>query len=289
MTTVFIAGSISISNLHAKVQERINKIVSSEFNVVVGDADGADTSIQECLRAYNAEKVTVYCTGETPRNNVANWPIHQVQSKAKAGSRAFFTAKDLEMAKSSDFGLMVWDCKSTGTLSNVIELLKSKKKSVVFVNKNKEFVNVGDKSGLDQLLQFMSDHARAKAEEKIGLSAKISALNQESFVLDDPIDEPKQETQERIIDIIAPATEETNSSMVENESLKLRTVLMSALSNYIVNTHLSQSQAAKMWGVTQPRISDLTRGKVDVFGLDTLVNMASTAGLRVEIKVSERP
>jgi len=289
MTTVFIAGSISISNLHEKVRERINKIVSSEFNVVVGDADGADTSIQECLRFYNADKVTVYCTGESPRNNIANWPIHQVHSKARAGSRAFFTAKDLEMAKNSDFGLMVWDCKSTGTLSNVIELLKSKKKSVVFVNKNKDFVTVGDKSDLDQLLHFMSDHARSKAEEKIGLSAKISALSQDSFFLDTPIND---HSSEKSNDISNAATDsanvETGLSAVENESIKLRTTLMSALSDYIVKTHLSQSQAAKMWGVTQPRISDLTRGKVDVFGLDTLVNMASTAGLRVEIKVSEQ-
>jgi predicted XRE-type DNA-binding protein len=81
---------------------------------------------------------------------------------------------------------------------------------------------------------------------------------------------------------------EAISGEFENESVKLRTVLMSALSDYIARTHLSQLQAAKVLGVTQPRISDLTRGKVDVFGLDTLVNMASTAGLRVEMQVIER-
>jgi len=81
---------------------------------------------------------------------------------------------------------------------------------------------------------------------------------------------------------------EAVSETAENESVKLRAVLMSALSEYIARTHLSQSQAAKVLGVTQPRISDLTRGKVDVFGLDTLVNMASTAGLRVEMQVSKR-
>jgi len=285
MTTVFIAGSISISQLHEKVQERIKNIVSGDLNVVVGDADGADTSIQECLRAYHAKKVTVFCTGETPRNNVANWPVHHVQSKARSGTRAFFTAKDVEMAKNSDFGLMVWDCKSTGTLSNVIELLKAKKKSVVFVNKNKDFVTVGDKSGLDHLLHFMSEHARAKAEEKIGLSAKISALSQESFLLD----EPPTESPKNLLDVPAnPVETEAPLNTTENESVKLRAVLMSALADYIVRTHLSQSQAAKVFGVTQPRISDLTCGKVDVFELDTLVNMASTAGLRVEMQVSRR-
>ncbi len=286
MTTVFIAGSISISHLHEKVQERISNIVSSDLNVVVGDADGADKSIQECLRSYRARKVTVYCTGEVPRNNVANWPVHHVQSKARAKSRAFFTAKDIEMAKNSDFGLMVWDCKSTGTLSNVIELLKEKKKSVVFVNKHKDFVTVGDQSGLSQLLHFMSEHARAKAEEKIGLSAKIAELNQESLFLDAPPAAPTVEEAEEIT-ASHPATDAILAAF-EDESMKLRLMLMSALSDYILRANLSQSQAAKVLGVTKPRISDLTHGKADVFGLDTLVNMAYTVGLRVDLQVSER-
>lgn len=184
MTTVFIAGSISISRLHKKVQERIGKIVSSHLDVVVGDADGADTSIQICLNYFQAEKVTVYCTGDLPRNNVADWPVHNVYSKAKVGSRAYFTAKDLEMARKSDYGLMIWDCKSTGTLNNVIELLREKKKSVVFVNKSSNFVNVSDKSGLDYLLTFMSAHSRTKAEEKINLSSMIAGIAQEQLSLD---------------------------------------------------------------------------------------------------------
>jgi predicted XRE-type DNA-binding protein len=283
MTTVFIAGSISISRLHEKVQERINKIVSSDFDVVVGDADGADTSIQECLQRFHAGKVTVFCTGDAPRNNVAEWPVHRVVSKAKAGSRAYFTAKDLEMARTSDYGLMVWDCKSTGTLSNVIELLREKKKSVVFVNKDKDFVTISDKSGLDNLLSFMSEHARAKAEEKIGLSSMIASISQEQFSLEiagngHPLPEPEAE----------PSTAEPiEESAISSESMKLRSALMSALKDHISRAHLSQSQAAKVFGVTQPRISDLTRGKVDLFGLDALVNMAATAGLRVEMHVRQ--
>ena len=283
MTTVFIAGSISISRLHEKVADRINKIVSSDFNVVVGDADGADTSIQECLQRYQARKVTVYCTGDSPRNNVAEWPVHRVVSKAKAGTRAYFTAKDLEMARHSDYGLMVWDCKSTGTLSNVIELLREKKKSVVFVNKNKDFVTVSDQNGLEHLVAFMSDHARAKAEEKIGLTAKIANIAHEQLSLDIGANNELS---------ASPVKDLEPSSLVEAspgqpESVKLRAALMTALKEHISRAHLSQSQAAKVFGVTQPRISDLTRGKVDLFGLDALVNMAATAGLRVEIHVRE--
>ncbi|WP_431285568.1 helix-turn-helix domain-containing protein [Humitalea sp. 24SJ18S-53] len=283
MTTVFIAGSISINRLHEKVADRINKIVSSDFNVVVGDADGTDTSIQECLQRYQAGKVTVYCTGDSPRNNVAEWPVHRVVSNAKAGTRAYFTAKDLEMARHSDYGLMVWDCKSTGTLSNVIELVREKKKSVVFVNKNKDFVTISDKDGLERLVAFMSDHARAKAEEKIGLTAKIANIAHEQFSLDIGANSELSTSPVKDLEPSAPA----EASPEQTESVKLRAALITALKEHISRAHLSQSQAAKVFGVTQPRISDLTRGKVDLFGLDALVNMAATAGLRVEMHVRE--
>lgn len=183
MTTIFIAGSISISRLHTKVEERIENVVISELDVVVGDADGADTSIQECLSRNGAKNVTVYCSGNRPRNNISGWPVKNIHPKAAPGSRAFFTAKDLEMAHASDYGLMIWDCKSTGTLSNIIELLRKGKKSVVFINKHKIFVTVSCISDFEHLLIFMSSNARFKAEEKIGLSSKIAGISREQFAL----------------------------------------------------------------------------------------------------------
>ena len=73
----------------------------------------------------------------------------------------------------------------------------------------------------------------------------------------------------------------------EAENMKLRSTLMLALKDHISRTGLSQSQAAKLFGVTQPRISDLMRGKVNLFGLDALVNMAAAAGLHVELHVGD--
>lgn len=52
-------------------------------------------------------------------------------------------------------------------------------------------------------------------------------------------------------------------------------------------SNLTQAQIAKLFGVTQPRVSDLLRGKLNVFGLDALVNMAAAAGLRVKISIRE--
>ena len=71
------------------------------------------------------------------------------------------------------------------------------------------------------------------------------------------------------------------------ENMKLRACLMDALRQHITAEGVSQTEAARLFGVTQPRISDLMRGKIDLFALDTLVNMAVTAGLRVEVKVGK--
>lgn len=71
------------------------------------------------------------------------------------------------------------------------------------------------------------------------------------------------------------------------ESMKLRAALMMALTQRIEQSGLSQVQAAERFGVTQPRVSDLVRGKIHLFSLDALVNMAAAAGLHVELRVLE--
>lgn len=72
---------------------------------------------------------------------------------------------------------------------------------------------------------------------------------------------------------------------VEAENLKVRAALMAELSAYIEQAGLTQAQAAGRFGVTQPRISDLVRGKIDLFSIDTLVNMLSAAGLQLDVVV----
>lgn len=73
----------------------------------------------------------------------------------------------------------------------------------------------------------------------------------------------------------------------EAENMKLRSVLMMALKNHLARSGMSQMEAAKLFGVTQPRVSDLMRGKINLFALDALVNMATTAGLQVEMHIRD--
>lgn len=179
MFKVFLSGSMRIKNFDKNVIDRLENIINSNYEILVGDADGVDSSMQEFLHLKNYQDVRVYCAGSQPRNNIGSWEVNYIQTLEKPGTRAFFTAKDLEMAKECDYGFMVWDTKSTGTLSNAIELLSEKKYSLVYVNKEKEFIKVKSIDDLEKLLSFMSPTSYEKADKKIRLREKVDSFKHE--------------------------------------------------------------------------------------------------------------
>lgn len=89
---------------------------------------------------------------------------------------------------------------------------------------------------------------------------------------------------EQRFDSVWDALEDTAG---EAENMKARSALMIAIAERIQAQGMTQAAAAKRLGVTQPRVSDLIRGKVDLFSLDMLVNMLASAGLRVQMQIEE--
>ena len=81
------------------------------------------------------------------------------------------------------------------------------------------------------------------------------------------------------------AFEAVGFDRLEAEHLRIRADLMLELERFIVARGLTQAQAAKLFHVTQPRVSDLMRGKLERFSIDTLVEMLSRAGADVTVKV----
>jgi predicted XRE-type DNA-binding protein len=73
----------------------------------------------------------------------------------------------------------------------------------------------------------------------------------------------------------------------EAENLRVRADLMICLSKLIEDRGLTQAQAAKLLGVTQPRISDLIRGKIQLFSVDSLIEMLGHAGAQVSVIVKQ--
>lgn len=74
-------------------------------------------------------------------------------------------------------------------------------------------------------------------------------------------------------------------SREEAEHLKVRAVLMLHVQDIVRGRRLRQTQAAKILGVTQPRVSDLLRGRIDLFSTDTLIDMLTRLGGHVKLVV----
>jgi predicted XRE-type DNA-binding protein len=71
----------------------------------------------------------------------------------------------------------------------------------------------------------------------------------------------------------------------EAESLRIRSELMVQIRLLMERRKLKQVEAARLFGVTQPRISDLVRGKIELFSIDTLVDMLARANVKVQVRV----
>lgn len=137
MNTVFIGGSRHISRLPAQAKERLNNIIENGHYVVVGDANGADKAVQKHFSDAAYEKVTVFCSGDKPRNNLGEWRTQNITPPKHVKGFQFYAAKDREMAREADFGFMIWDGKSPGTVLNVLRLIKAGKKSCSFKRSRK--------------------------------------------------------------------------------------------------------------------------------------------------------
>ena len=78
-----------------------------------------------------------------------------------------------------------------------------------------------------------------------------------------------------------------SDTLAEAANMTARSDLLIALQRTIAGWNVTNEAAAKRLGITRPRVSDLLAGKISKFSLDALVNLASQAGLSVELRISE--
>ena len=72
---------------------------------------------------------------------------------------------------------------------------------------------------------------------------------------------------------------------VEAENLKMRSQLIMRIEDFYRQSGMTQAAAAKALGITQPRLNALLKGKIGLFSLDALVNIARRAGLDVRLVI----
>ena len=135
MQKVFISGSKTISKLNDEFLKLLSEAVQASSEILIGDCYGVDTLVQQYLADLHYKNVTIYCSGQKPRNCIdQSWKIHSCSKQAMGlKGRQFHTVKDIEMSKDCDYGIALWDSKSVGTAEN-IKRLKNLGKNVFVLN-----------------------------------------------------------------------------------------------------------------------------------------------------------
>jgi hypothetical protein len=148
-TKVFIAGSRHLSKLNQEVKRRIDNILEKHLTIMIGDANGVDKAVQQYLSAKGYANVVVFCMDGSCRNNIGNWATEAIKAAdPRRRDFAYYSTKDRAMAKEADYGFMLWDGESRGTLTSIVQLVREAKPVVVFLAPDKTFYTLRDSTDL---------------------------------------------------------------------------------------------------------------------------------------------
>ena len=178
MKKVFIGGSRRLGRLNAQVRSRTENMIKDELQVLVGDANGADKAIQKFFSDHGYKSVTVYFAGEFCRNNLGHWDTRRIEVDHARRDFKFFTAKDIAMSEEADYGFMIWDGESQGTVNNILNLLERGKKVVVYHSSIKEFMTLRSVLDATELLKRIDPEVAEVLDKKVGLRRRVAASQQ---------------------------------------------------------------------------------------------------------------
>jgi len=176
-TTVFLSGSRSIARLSPPARERLDNIMQRAMPVIIGDANGADKALQLYLAEAAYETVTIFAAGDSRcRNNLGAWEIRFINTGAGLKGRDFYAQKDKAMAKEADYGFILWDGESPGSIGNALELVRQAKPALIWFAPEQTFYTIKNITDLEDLLKRCSDDARRELEKKIQLTRSLRAI-----------------------------------------------------------------------------------------------------------------
>jgi hypothetical protein len=167
---VFIAGSRSLARFSRDVTTRIDNIVAKGYTVIVGDANGMDKAVQRYLWKQHYARVIVYCMESACRNNEGNWETREIKALGiKRRDFAFFSSKDRAMAEAADYGLMLWDGESRGTLTNIIDLVRRGKPVVVYLAPERAFTTLKAPDDITKLHSRLDSATFLRVDQELQL------------------------------------------------------------------------------------------------------------------------
>lgn len=105
-------------------------------------------------------KFIFFASNGKARNNIGHWSIHNVNVPSYIRGFDFYKQKDIAMANEADYGFMIWDGESRGTLNNVINLVSQNKKVLVYLVGSREMITIKSFDDLNCLIEHCSPIAK---------------------------------------------------------------------------------------------------------------------------------
>ena len=177
---IFIAGPRAVRVLPQVVADRMTGLVGKGAMILVGDANGVDYLVQQLFSDINYRNVTVYASNGKARNNIGNWSIKNVPVDKAVTGFDFYAQKDLKMAEDTDYGFMIWNGKSKGTLNNMVNLVNLSKEVLAYFIPHRRFYKVNSMGGVYELASLDGEGGR-KALETLTTNKSASTYEQVSL------------------------------------------------------------------------------------------------------------
>lgn len=149
---VFISGSISLKELTPTIEDTLNYIIEKQYSIIIGDAAGIDSLIQQYLSSKEYYDVTVYSLLSKPRNLFSNnFTVKTIdylvmaeylelpekeKKKVEFSERKKQAFKDIAMSLEANVFIAIWDGKSEGTKNNILRSLEYKKDCILIMDNN---------------------------------------------------------------------------------------------------------------------------------------------------------
>jgi hypothetical protein len=190
---VFISGSIAIKKLPKKVEKSILKIIDKNLEILVGDANGVDSLIQDFCKKNQYFNVKIYTINSIPRYKAdEKFNIFKVDVSNKIKrNRQRQQEKDKQMTLDSDYSLIIWNGKSKGSYANIIRAIEKKQKLKVYLTEkndflpqdkiNQEYINSIYKKNNNYLLESPNDLQNNFTNQKDKLKIESKFIQQSLF------------------------------------------------------------------------------------------------------------
>ena len=179
MIKVFFGGSRKIGRLNQAIKGRADNIIANEYLILLGDANGADKAMQGYLNEKKYRNVLVFCMGNVCRNNIGNWETRNVHSSRSKKDFDYYSTKDVLMGEEADYGFMLWDGKSKGSLNNILNLCERNKKVLVYFSPAKSFYTVENEQDVWKLLEQCEPNLVRKFDRVLRIGERIRSKQEQ--------------------------------------------------------------------------------------------------------------